>query len=73
MFYGVIALVVFLIAQISPMHLSIPIIVLGVVITVYGFVLLYRFIRRYPKVEPKVDFDDPCDSDTETSGGNEAS
>jgi len=35
--------------------LLLPIIMLGLVITVTGFVLLYQFLQKYPKVEKSED------------------
>jgi hypothetical protein len=35
------------------LHFSYPIIVLGLVISVTGFVMLARFLQRYPKSEPQ--------------------
>ena len=71
--YGVVAIIVFLTTQFLPMHLSFPITALGLVITVYGFVLLFRFIRKYPKADSEVDLDDPWEANTELGGGNEPS
>lgn len=68
--YGIIAIVVFLIAQFFPMHLSIPVIVVGLVMTVSGFVLLFRFLRKYPKVEPNLELDDPWETESDIGGGN---
>ncbi|MFX1300351.1 MAG: hypothetical protein ACFFAL_00065 [Promethearchaeota archaeon] len=67
--YGVVALVVFLINQFFPMHLSIPIVVLGVVIAAFGFVLLYQFLRKYPKAKREFEFDDPWEEDPEANEG----
>ena len=69
--YGVVAIVVFLIDQFFPMHLAIPIIVLGVVITVYGFVLLYQFLRKYPRAKREFEFDDSWEEDPEANKGGE--
>jgi len=68
--YGIVTIVVFLIAQFFPMHFSIPVIVLGLVMTVYGFVLLFRFLRKYPKAEPEVELDDPWEAESEAGGGS---
>ena len=68
--YGIIAFVVFLIAQFFPMHLSIPVIVVGLMMAVYGFVLLFRFLRKYPKVETENELDDPWEAETDNGGGN---
>ncbi len=49
--YGLIAFFAFILTQVFVWYLSLPIIVLGLVIAVTGFVLLSRFLRKYPKVE----------------------
>jgi hypothetical protein len=50
--YGVVAFVAFILTHIFLLHLFIPIFMLGLIITVTGFAMLYRFIQKYPKTEP---------------------
>lgn len=50
--YGAVAFLVFVITYFFVLYLSIPLIALGLVIAVTGFVLLFRFLRKYPKVKP---------------------
>jgi hypothetical protein len=56
--YGVIALFAFTLTQIWVLQLSLPIIVLGLIITVVGFVMLYRFFKKYPISQPDEEFYD---------------
>ncbi len=63
--YGVVAIVVFLFLQFYPMHISYPIILLGLVITAYGCVLLFRFIQKYPKENSEVELEDPWEELTD--------
>jgi hypothetical protein len=59
--YGTMTFLAFSVAQILVLPISLPIIVLGISIAGVGFVLLYRFLRRYPKVreseEPVMEWD----------------
>lgn len=68
--YGVVAIAVFLFLQFYPMPFSYPIIVLGLVMTTYGCLLLFQFIKKYPKENSEVELDDPWDEETELGGGN---
>ena len=49
--YGAVAFLAFIITQVFLLHLFVPIFVLGLTITVTGFVMLYQFVQKYPKVE----------------------
>ncbi len=49
--YGALAFLVFIITHVFQLHLFFPIFVLGLTITVTGFVMLYQFVQKYPKVE----------------------
>lgn len=68
--YGVVAIAVFLFAHFYPMPFSYPIIVLGLVMTTYGCVLLFQFIKKYPKENSGVELEDPWEEKTELDGGN---
>ncbi|MFX0078463.1 MAG: hypothetical protein ACFE8O_04425 [Candidatus Hermodarchaeota archaeon] len=63
--YGVVAIAVFLFLQFYPMHFAFPIIVLGLVMTVYGCVLLFQFIQKYPKEKSGVELEDPWEEPTD--------
>ncbi|MDO8125244.1 MAG: hypothetical protein Q6364_12815 [Candidatus Hermodarchaeota archaeon] len=63
--YGVVAIAVFLPLQFYPMHFSYSIILLGLVMTAYGCVLLFRFIRKYPKENSGVEHEDPWEEPTD--------
>ena len=49
--YGGVAFVAFALTYVFILHLSLPIIVLGLVIALNGFVLLFKFLRQFPKPE----------------------
>jgi len=48
--YGVITLLAFSAAHVFVLPITYPIIALGIAIAGLGFILLYRFLRKYPKV-----------------------
>ncbi len=50
--YGVIFLGSALFTFYFPLILVLPLLAVGVVMTMFGFALLYSFIRKYPKEEP---------------------
>jgi hypothetical protein len=47
--YGGVTFIAFTMAQVFPMHLTLPVLVLGLTITITGFMLLHRFLQKYPK------------------------
>jgi hypothetical protein len=47
--YGLITLIAFSAGQIFLLHVALPVLVLGVVMVSVGSILLFRFIRKYPK------------------------
>lgn len=51
--YGLLTFLGFVIAHVFALHFSYPIIVLGLVISVTGFVMLARFLQKYHKSEPQ--------------------
>ncbi|MFW9985726.1 MAG: hypothetical protein ACFFDJ_04085 [Candidatus Odinarchaeota archaeon] len=61
--YGSVAFLAFIITHVFLLHLFFPIFVLGLTITVTGFVLLYWFIRKYPKTEPGEELYDNWDNE----------
>lgn len=65
--YGVIMFLAFSAAHVFVLPITYPIIVLGIVIAGLGFLLLYRFLRKYPKVreseEPIEEWDNELEGD----------
>ncbi|MDO8056533.1 MAG: hypothetical protein Q6361_06700 [Candidatus Hermodarchaeota archaeon] len=61
--YGGVTFVAFATAQVFLLHLALPVLVLGVVITVTGFLLLYRFLQKYPKSHPEGDTTNPWEEE----------
>lgn len=56
--YGGVTFLAFVVAQVFLLQLFLPVMALGIAITATGFVLLYRFLVKYPKPEPGVHWDD---------------
>jgi hypothetical protein len=65
--YGAVTFLAFSTAHLFVLPITYPIITLGLVIAGFGFVLLYRFLRKYPKVreseEPVEDWDNEFEGD----------
>ncbi|MFX1582905.1 MAG: hypothetical protein ACFFCJ_11935, partial [Promethearchaeota archaeon] len=63
--YGAIAFLAFLAAHVLVLPITYPIIALGIVIAGLGFVLLYRFLQKYPKVREREELVDEWDNELE--------
>jgi hypothetical protein len=49
--YGAVTFVGFVLAHVFLLHFSYPVILLGGFISGSGFVLIYRFLKKYPKID----------------------
>lgn len=63
--YGTVTFLTFLAAHVLVLPITYPIIALGIVIAGLGFVLLYRFLQKYPKVREREELVDEWDNELE--------
>ncbi|MFX1565741.1 MAG: hypothetical protein ACFFCH_07110, partial [Promethearchaeota archaeon] len=63
--YGVVTFLAFSMAHVLVLPITYPIIALGIAISGLGFVLLYQFLRRYPKVREREELPDEWENELE--------